>query len=86
MREYVADIQRTWEEFDVTVAEIRAAPPLMLVFGRVYARAGGFVADNPLAFVWEVGDDGLVRWGKAFTDRSAAEAFALECARCEPPS
>ena len=74
MREYLAEVERDWERFDVTVAETREAPPYVVALGRVYARSGGFVADNPIAFVWEV-RDGAVVWGRTFTDRTAALRF-----------
>jgi ketosteroid isomerase-like protein len=75
MRAYLAEIERDWEEFDVAIAEVVEAPPYVVALGRVYARSGGFVADNPLAFVWEL-RDGMVIWGRTFTDRSAALRFA----------
>lgn len=74
MREYLAEVERDWEQFDITVAETREAPPYVVALGRVYARSGGFVADNPIAFVWEVRDGALV-WGRTFTDRAAALRF-----------
>jgi ketosteroid isomerase-like protein len=74
MREYLAEVDRGWEQFDVAIAEVRDAPPYVVALGRVYARSGGFVADNPIAFVWEL-RDGLVVWGRTFTDRAAALRF-----------
>ena len=75
MREYLAEVERDWEQFDVAVSEVREAPPYVVALGRVYARSGGFVADNPIAFVWEVRAEAVV-WGRTFTDRSAALRFA----------
>jgi ketosteroid isomerase-like protein len=75
MREYLAEVERDWEQFDVAVSEVHEAPPYVVALGRVYARSGGFVADNPIAFVWEL-HEGLVVWGRTFTDRSAAMRFA----------
>jgi ketosteroid isomerase-like protein len=75
MRAYLAEVERDWEQFDVSIAELREAPPYVIALGRVYARSGGFVADNPIAFVWEV-RDGLIVWGRTFTDRAAALRFA----------
>jgi ketosteroid isomerase-like protein len=77
MREYLAEVERDWEQFDVAIAEVREVPPYVVALGRVYARSGGFVADNPLAFVWEI-RDGAVVWGRTFTDRAAALRFAGE--------
>jgi ketosteroid isomerase-like protein len=75
MRAYLAEVERDWEQFDIAIAEVRDAPPYVVALGRVYARSGGFVADNPLAFVWEL-RDGVVVWGRTFTDRAAALRFA----------
>ena len=74
MREYLAEVERDWEQFDISIAETREAPPYVVALGRVYARSGGFVADNPLAFVWELRGDTIV-WGRTFTDRAAALRF-----------
>ena len=75
MRAYLAEIKRDWEQFDVAIAEVRDAPPYVVALGRVYARSGGFVADSPIAFVWQLDGD-LVSWGRTFTDRDAALRFA----------
>ena len=74
MREYLAEVERDWEQFDVAISETREASPYVIALGRVYARSGGFVADNPIAFVWEVRGDRVV-WGRTFTDRAAALRF-----------
>jgi hypothetical protein len=50
---------------------VRAGARHLVALGRVYARAGGAIADGPAAFVFEL-RDGLVCWGKTFRDRSAA--------------
>ena len=71
LRAYLADLERDWDEFDVSVSEVRAGERYLVALGRVYARAGGVIADGPVAFVFEL-RDGLVCWGKTFTDRSAA--------------
>ena len=68
---YFADLERDWDEFDVSVTEVRGGERFHVALGRVYARAGGVIADGPVAFVFEL-RDGLVCWGKTFTDRSAA--------------
>ena len=46
-----------------------------MALGRVYARAGGAIADGPAAFVFEL-RDGLIAWGKTFRDRAEALRFA----------
>jgi ketosteroid isomerase-like protein len=75
MRAYVRDLARDWDEFDVTVLEVRAGERHHVVLGRVYARAGGAIADGPCAFVFEL-RGGLVSWGKTFRDRIEALRFA----------
>ena len=74
MRQYLAEVERDWEQFDVAISETREASPYVIALGRVYARSGGFVADNPIAFVWEMRGDAIV-WGRTFTDRAAALRF-----------
>jgi ketosteroid isomerase-like protein len=71
LRAYVADLDRDWEEFEITVGDLREHGPFVVAHCRAYARAGGFVADSPLAIVWEV-RDGLGVWGKAYRDRAEA--------------
>jgi len=46
-----------------------------VALGRVYARAGGAIADGPAAFVLELRGD-RVAWAKTFRDRAEALRFA----------
>ncbi len=71
IREHLADLRRDWEEFEITISELRERAPYVVALCRVYARAGGFVADSPAALVWEV-RDGRAAWGKTFRDRDEA--------------
>jgi hypothetical protein len=75
MRAYVRDLGRDWDEFDITLHDVRAGERHLVALGRVYARAGGAIADGPCAFVFEMDGD-LVRWGKTFRDRIEALRFA----------
>ena len=75
MRSYVRDLARDWDEFDITVGDVRRGERYLVALGRVYARAGGAIADGPCAFVFEL-DGGEVRWGKTFRDRIEALRFA----------
>jgi ketosteroid isomerase-like protein len=75
LRAYIADLTRDWDEFDVTVSEVRPGERHVVVLGRIYARAGGTIADGPAAFVFEL-RQGLVAWGKTFRDRAEALRFA----------
>jgi ketosteroid isomerase-like protein len=71
IRAWLADIARDWEEFEVTLTELRSNPPYHVTMCRVYARTGGYVTDSPIGVTWRV-EDGLITWGKSFRDRAAA--------------
>ena len=78
MRTYLRDLEETWRQFDVTVSEMQEVDGHVLVTGRIYARAraSSLVADDPVAFVWQV-RDGHVVWGAVFSgDTSARAAIA----------
>ena len=71
MRQYVEDVDATWERLDVTIQEYRHAGSYVLAFGRIYAATRGSVVDDPATFVWRL-DDGKVVWGKVFRNREEA--------------
>jgi ketosteroid isomerase-like protein len=71
LRAYLADLDRDWDEFDISLTEVRTGERHLVALGRVYARAGGAIADGPVAFVFEL-RDGRVCWARTFRDRSAA--------------
>jgi ketosteroid isomerase-like protein len=75
MRQYLADLARTWEEFRVTIHEYRAGGDRVLARGRVYARSASpaFISDSEIAFVWRVRDGRIVH-GRTHTDPHEAEA------------
>ena len=73
LRSYLQDLDDTWDEFDVTVGEIRAEGDYAVAVGRIHARQGNFVADDPAAFVFKLRDAKIV-WAKVY--RSEAEALA----------
>jgi ketosteroid isomerase-like protein len=75
LRAYIADLARDWDEFDITVAQVCRADEHLVALGRVYARAGGAIADGPAGFAFTLEGD-LVSWGKTFRDRTQALAFA----------
>ena len=75
LRAYVADLARDWDEFDITVSEVRAGERYSVALARIYARAGGAIADGPAAFAFEL-REGLVAWGKTYRDRAEALRFA----------
>ena len=75
LRAYLGDLERDWDEFDISVSEVRPGPEHFVAIGRVYARAGGVIADGPAAFVFRLHDD-RVAWGRTFRDRAEALRFA----------
>ena len=75
LRAYFADLERDWDEFDITVSAVHEAPSHVVALARVYARAGGAIADGPVAFVFEV-RDGRIAWAKTYRDREEALRFA----------
>ena len=74
MRQYLADVARTWAEFRVTIHEYSAVGDRVLASGRVYARSASpaFIADSEIAFVWRLRDGRIVR-GHTYTDPHEAE-------------
>ena len=70
---YLRDLDETWEEFEVTIGEVRAGGDYVVALGRIYARQASFVADDPAAFVFKLRDARVV-WAKVY--RSEAEALA----------
>ena len=75
LRAYLRDLDRDWDEFDISVREVRAGGNHLVALARVYARAGGAIADGPAAFVFAL-RDGRISWGKTYTDRTAALRLA----------
>jgi ketosteroid isomerase-like protein len=73
MREYLRDVDEVWRQFDLRVTAIEETEGHVLVTGRIYARArtSSLVADDPVAFAWQVEGDRAV-WGKVFLSESAA--------------
>ena len=71
LRAYLTDLRRDWDEFDISVSEVRVGEDVVVALGRVYARVGGAIADGPAGFVFHMRDE-RVCWGKTFRDRSEA--------------
>jgi len=71
VRAWLADSARDWDEFTLTVNEVREAGDLVVVLARIYARRGGQVIDSPVGVVHRV-RDGRVSWAKTFVDRADA--------------
>jgi ketosteroid isomerase-like protein len=76
MREYFADVASVWRTLEVVPHDFRDLGDRVLVFGRVYARGeGGYITDSPTQWLWGV-QDGLIAWGRVFTNRAEALAAA----------
>jgi ketosteroid isomerase-like protein len=73
LRRYLRDLDQTWDEFDLTIADTRADGNYVVAVGRIHARQGSLVADDPVAFVLKLRDSKVV-WAKVY--RSEDEALA----------
>jgi ketosteroid isomerase-like protein/anti-sigma regulatory factor (Ser/Thr protein kinase) len=73
LRRYLGDLDETWDEFDVTIANTRADGEHVVVEGRIHARQGHVAVDDPAAFCFRL-RDGKVVWAKVY--RSLDEALA----------
>jgi ketosteroid isomerase-like protein len=73
LRRYLHDLDETWDQFDVTIGDSRADARYVVAVGRIYARQGSLVLDDPVAFVFKLRDSKVV-WSKVY--RSEAEASA----------
>jgi ketosteroid isomerase-like protein len=72
LRDYVADVARSWEEVLMTPCEIERRGDVLLVQGRVYVRSHELgIRDMPVAWIWELCDGRFVR-GEVFPDPAAA--------------
>ena len=75
LRRYLQDLDGTWDEFDVTIGDVRAEGNYVVAAGRVYARQESLVADDPVAFVFKLRDAEVV-WLKGYRSEAAALAAA----------
>ena len=73
LRRYLRDLDETWEEFHISVEELRADGDHVAAAGRIHARRQGFVAEDPAGFAFKL-RDGKVVWAKVY--RSPGEAFS----------
>jgi ketosteroid isomerase-like protein len=74
MRKYYSDVERVWEQLEVTARELREVGEAVLVIGRVYGRGeGGYISDSPTQWVFKIQEERIVRI-QVFTNRAAALA------------
>jgi ketosteroid isomerase-like protein len=77
LRQYLADVERVWEELLITPSTVEQRGDRLLVIGRVYVRSRELgIRDMPVGWVWRLRDGLFVR-GEVFTDPDeAARSFA----------
>jgi len=77
LRQYLADVERVWEELLITPNRVERRGERLLVIGRVYVRSRELgIRDMPVAWIWSLRDGLFVR-GEVFTDpEEAVRRFA----------
>lgn len=74
LRDYVADVARSWEEVLMTPCEVERRREVVLVRGRVYVRSHELgIRDVPVAWLWKLREGRFLR-GEVFPDPREAEA------------
>jgi ketosteroid isomerase-like protein/anti-sigma regulatory factor (Ser/Thr protein kinase) len=74
LRRYLRDLDETWQEFEVTVEDLRASDGEHVVAtGRIYARRDDFLADDPAGFAFRL-RDGKIVWAKVYPSHEEALA------------
>lgn len=72
LRDYVADVARSWEEVLMAPCEIECRGDVLLVHGRVYVRSHELgIRDMPVAWIWELRGGRFAR-GEVFPDPGEA--------------
>jgi len=77
LRDYLADVERVWEELLITPGRVEIRGDRLLVVGRVYLRSRELgIRDMPAAWIWELENGSFVR-GEVFVDpEQALDRFA----------
>ncbi|HEY5708650.1 MAG TPA: nuclear transport factor 2 family protein [Solirubrobacterales bacterium] len=74
LRDYLADVEKVWEELLITPGRVERRGDRLLVLGRVYVRSRELgIRDMPAAWIWELRDGSFVR-GEVFVDPEQALA------------
>ncbi len=74
LSEYLADVEKLWEELLITPNRVEQRGELLLVIGRVYVRSRQLgIRDMPVAWIWEL-QEGLFARGEVFVDPEQAMA------------
>jgi ketosteroid isomerase-like protein len=56
MREYYADVERTWEQLTLYAEDFRAIPGAVIVMGHIEGRIGGEPVKRRSVWTWKVKD------------------------------
>jgi ketosteroid isomerase-like protein len=84
LREYLADVERAWDELLITPNVVERHGRSLLVRGRVYARSRALgIRDMPVAWIWDVEDARFVR-GEVFRDPEEAVRRLLASSEGSP--
>ena len=74
LSDYLADVEKVWEELLITPGRVERRGDRLLVLGRVYVRSRELgIRDMPAAWIWELRDGSFVR-GEVFVDPEQALA------------
>ncbi len=73
LRRYLRDLDETWDEFDVTIDDLRAHGAYVVALGRIRARQQSLVTDDRVGFALKLRDAKVV-WAKVY--RTEEEALA----------
>jgi ketosteroid isomerase-like protein len=80
LRQYLADVERVWEELLITPSRVERREDSLLVIGRAYVRSRELgIRDMPVAWIWRLRDGLFVR-GEVFTDPEEAARRFLRAA------
>ncbi|MFL5832550.1 MAG: SpoIIE family protein phosphatase [Solirubrobacterales bacterium] len=72
LNEYLGDVERVWDELQITPSVVESRGGSLLVRGRVYARSRPLgIRDVPVAWIWDLEDGRFVR-GEVFRDTEEA--------------
>jgi len=75
LRRYLRDLDETWDEFEVTVEEVRAHGDYVVALARIYARQRSFVVDDQAGFTFKFRNRKVV-WAKVYPSEDEALAGA----------
>jgi len=72
LSEYLGDVERVWDELQITPSVVESRGGSLLVRGRAYARSRPLgIRDVPVAWIWDVEDGRFIR-GEVFRDSEEA--------------